>query len=128
VANVRRVAIKKRFSQMGRGDKLFFEITRHTFAGDIGKEFALMKEMFDIDPMPWVINFQMGYTASKYNRPGVTVEVFRHLDPVTIEFDIPAKKWWFSEYANALIRLERLEEAKRILSMVPEDKVPDYYY
>ena len=44
------------------------------------------------------------------------------MDPVAIPVDLKVNTWWHDIYAIALIRLNRLDEAMRILQYVPDEK------
>lgn len=118
--------LRSKSGYASRFEKLQVDFFQAILEFDMAKEYQVAQEIFEIDPKHLVNNYQSGQTALLFNRPGKTVENYQQMDPHTIELKIPAEFWWFSNYAQALIRLERYEQAMDMLSIVPRAKNPFY--
>ena len=118
--------MKQRFKQMTRVELLGFDYLVALREGDQEKEFKVMQEAFAIDPLLFAVNYQMGQTALGLNRPQAIINAYAHLDPSTLAVDNQLKIWWFNVYGLALARMNRLEEAQRMINYIPKTVFPNY--
>lgn len=90
--------------------------------GDLEKQYGFTRSAWEKDPLNFYANYSAGYEAFSSNRSEAAMEIFSQLEADSIELDIPIKYYWFGHYGEALVRLERYEEALELLRIVPFSK------
>ena len=118
--------ISSKFPVLSKTEKALIEGFSAQITGDVEKGYHAAHEMYKKDPKNFIYNYQTGYVALGLNRPQTLLDIYQKLDPAHFKFDIPPKRWWFGNYAHALMRLERFDEALTILKHVPQEIYPFY--
>ena len=113
--------IQAKFKNPSRMDKLMLNGQKAELHGNLKEAFQTAKEAFSIDPKHFALNYTMGQSALQFNKPQTTLSSCQQLAPTNMNFDSPVKRWWFGNYAEAFMRLERYTEALDILRYVPPE-------
>ena len=94
--------------------------------GNLNQQFQLAKEIFNDDPKHLMKNYSLGLQGLRVNKPATTIATCQQFDPSTFDFKSPSQVWWYSNYADAYIRLGKYEQALKILRAVPSEVEPFY--
>jgi len=80
-----------------------------------------IKKMYEKDPKVKVINYLMGLQLVHANKPFEAIKVFEQIDLKTFPFTKSTDNWLHNVHAYALIRTNKLVEAKEVLKYVPQE-------
>ena len=97
-------------------EQLFFD---YHLADDPKEKTAINKKIFEKDSKNIYFNFQAANYAIIRNDPEETVRMCQYIDPALVEVESFNRAYWFVVYGQALIRLNRLDEAMDILNYLP---------
>lgn len=120
--------INQRFPKpAGPWEKLSIELLNPS--KDWDEAYSKHLKFLEKDPKNQLIIYLAGFMATHANRPALAIRHFESLGQPMLDYYGNTSDSWFTDwYARNLIRLDRLDEAKNILNMVPPEKAADGIY
>ncbi|MEN8249863.1 MAG: hypothetical protein ABFS32_13100 [Bacteroidota bacterium] len=92
-------------------------------------QYTATKAIYKRDHKAFLINYNMVLLSSYLNKPNEAVTACQNLNPKNISFKNPSiARIWFKLYSYNLIRLNRLDEALKVLEVVPPEFMSNLYY
>ncbi|MEN8249864.1 MAG: tetratricopeptide repeat protein [Bacteroidota bacterium] len=91
------------------------------FAPNRKDAYVHAKKMYEKDPQNHLVNLVVGQMAKYLNKPNEAISYFQELDYSSFSFHSPLELWWFRDYAYCLVRLERYDEALKLLENIPTE-------
>ncbi len=109
-------------------EKLHYDYLKEAHYGSVGTTYSTFKKVYEKDPNDIFLNNILAARSLWFNKPKASIAVLEQIDLNTFQFKNTKSVWRHTGYAHALIRMERQDEAQKVLSYVPKERADTETY